>query len=355
MGTVESKIKVSIGLIAGGLFLFIIQDEPNGGSVTGISNMGNTCFLNAILQALSACDSFTKFLFALKPVQKNYEDYDALIVIELSNFLRSLTQGKNTNPEDLISALSNRFPYFGQQHDSHEIFYVIHEAMATIKKRSENSFIFDPAPENPLLGLMSTEIKCTKCLNKTTKFDSIFDISLIVSNSLCESFDYLHKPQVLEDFLCLKCSINSSIHAIRSMKSTQMLNEILKKYTNNPNNVEEKDLVKTTKTLATISNRICKFPILLFIHCKWLVSHSSGHIHKKREPMKFPHIFEVEKGRYTLKAVIEHIGGSMGGHYLTYKDFEGEWYQCSDLAVRKVTVQEVLMAQPYMLFYQLTR
>ena len=84
MGTTNSKLKIAAGLIGTGVILLLLQHDQSEGGVSGISNLGNTCFLNAILQAFSSCDAFTHFLFKLKPVKKSSEDYDASIVIELS-------------------------------------------------------------------------------------------------------------------------------------------------------------------------------------------------------------------------------------------------------------------------------
>lgn len=353
MGTANSKLKIAAGLIGGGFFLYFLQYDSSEGGVSGISNMGNTCFLNAILQALSSCDSFTTFLFKLKPVQKSFDDHDACIVMELSRFLQSLTQGKETSPEDLINSLSYKFPFFGQQHDSHEIFYVIHESIESIKKRTENSISFDLPLENPLLSLMSTEIVCSVCTNKSIKLDCLFDVSLDVTSSLRESFQGLHQPEIVEDYLCIKCSTDASMKILKARQSTQLGKEILNKYIVNRGKVEESELLRKVKNRVVISNKIIKFPKLLCIHCKWLVPHVSGLVFKKNNHMQFPMKFQVEKGGYELKAVIEHLGGSTGGHYLTYKEVLGAWYQCSDLSVREVTQRDVLVAQPYMLFYQL--
>jgi ubiquitin C-terminal hydrolase len=354
MGSTSSKIACGAGLILGGVFFMLFQEDSDGSFVSGIENMGNTCFLNSILQALSSCDTITQFLFKLKPVQKSAEDHDALIVNELTKFLQALIQGKKTSPEDLILALSYKFPYFGQQHDSHEIFYVIHESIAIIKKRTENSLSFEVPISNPLLGLMSTEIFCSTCHTKSIKLDCIFDISVNVTESLYDSFDNLYKPQMVEDFLCIKCSTEASLSIIKNNAATPLIQQMIRRYSNRTYNLEESDLLRKVKTKAIIRNKIVKFPDVLCIHCKWLVSHSSGFIHKKKQHMRFPAVLKVEKGTYELKAVVEHIGGSMGGHYITYKIYLNSWYRCSDTSVKEVTESDVMSAQPYMIFYQLS-
>ena len=347
-GKYSKAVYIGGALVISGAFYTLMDDSDTEG-VSGISNLGNTCFLNAILQALSACSYFASFLTSLRPL-KNNEDPESQITKELCEFLESLSSGRPLSPEDLVDALSQKFPYFGQQHDSHEIFYVISEALTLIKKRTDNSFVLNKNLENPLLGLMNTEITCSSCTTKTVNLETIFDISLIVSRSLYESFENFSRVQVLDDFLCLKCSTNASLRIVKS-NSSSILKGIAKNY-QEKRVLEESELLRKVKTRAFIKTQICKFPLLLCIHCKWLVG-QGGVLRKRDRKMEFPLKFEVPKGRYELRAVVEHTGGGYGGHYFTYKLFQGDWYFCSDLEVRVVRVEQVLEAQAYMLFYEL--
>ena len=222
-----------------------------------------------------------------------------------------------------------------------------------MKQRTENSITFEDDLVNPLLSLMSTEIVCSVCRNKSIKLDCIFDVSVNVTRSIDESLNRLHNPEAIEDFLCIKCSTEASVQLLKHSQGAPMAKRVLGKYLNSRALLEEADLVRKVKNRAVISNKIVKFPKLLCIHCKWLVPHPSGYMQKRNEHMKFSMILHIEKGAYLLKAIIEHLGGSSGGHFLTYKVVAGVWYQCSDLTVREVTQLEVLSAQPYMLFYQL--
>lgn len=57
---------------------------------------------------------------------------------------------------------------------------------------------------------------------------------------------------------------------------------------------------------------------------------------------------------YLLHAVVEHRGGPYSGHYLTYRRCGRrgkQWVCVSDTSVYSATVQEVLNAEAYMLFY----
>ena len=56
---------------------------------------------------------------------------------------------------------------------------------------------------------------------------------------------------------------------------------------------------------------------------------------------------------YKLVAVIEHLGGPLSGHYITYRQVQArQWAYTSDTSVHSSSLTEVLGSIPYMLFYQ---
>eukprot|EP01138_Halocafeteria_seosinensis_P004389 gb/GECG01004490.1/.p1 GENE.gb/GECG01004490.1/~~gb/GECG01004490.1/.p1 ORF type:complete len:855 (+),score=107.85 gb/GECG01004490.1/:1-2565(+) len=59
--------------------------------------------------------------------------------------------------------------------------------------------------------------------------------------------------------------------------------------------------------------------------------------------------------KYELQGLVVHSGGMKGGHYVAYIRTENQWYYLSDTTVRRVTQQDALKAQPYLLFYQRVR
>lgn len=56
--------------------------------------------------------------------------------------------------------------------------------------------------------------------------------------------------------------------------------------------------------------------------------------------------------RYQLYGVVEHRGKLNSGHYIAYVEKPSGWYKCSDSHISKVTLDDVLQSEPYMLFYR---
>jgi len=62
------------------------------------------------------------------------------------------------------------------------------------------------------------------------------------------------------------------------------------------------------------------------------------------------------KINYDLRAIIVHIGGSAGGHYVTYKRYStNSWVYISDDEYREASVEEALNVPAFMLFYSISK
>lgn len=58
------------------------------------------------------------------------------------------------------------------------------------------------------------------------------------------------------------------------------------------------------------------------------------------------------KYAYRLYAVIAHMGSSLeSGHYTTFINCASTWYQVNDAKVQAASVEQVLDAPAYLLFY----
>lgn len=104
--------------------------------------------------------------------------------------------------------------------------------------------------------------------------------------------------------------------------------------------------------------RIARAPPILCLHLKQTVWLPSGNLHKCSMPVTFPSCLDLSAlsntlgHTYELVAMIEHLGGPLSGHYITYRCLQGlQWVQISDSAVYNCSLREVLSGSPYMLFY----
>ena len=107
-------------------------------------------------------------------------------------------------------------------------------------------------------------------------------------------------------------------------------------------------------------------PRTLCIHMNRTVWLADGSLIKNDHHMRFPVQLDASvllKGDstssrellYVLCAVVEHRGGPNSGHYITYRRCGhaggSGWVSTSDSAVYSASLNEVLAAEAYMLFY----
>jgi len=66
-------------------------------------------------------------------------------------------------------------------------------------------------------------------------------------------------------------------------------------------------------------------------------------------------LFNINKDsdyRYSLYAVVNHVGSLDGGHYYAFiRHMRGMWFKCDDHWLTKVSREEVLSSPGYLLFY----
>lgn len=116
-------------------------------------------------------------------------------------------------------------------------------------------------------------------------------------------------------------------------------------------------------------------PVVLCIHLNRTVWLADGSLIKNTNHIRFPIQLDASAllkgastnsggGRvmYVLCAVVEHRGGVNSGHYITYRRCGGargsdgrgggnSWVSTSDTAVYSASLDDVLGAEAYMLFY----
>ncbi|GIQ83138.1 hypothetical protein KIPB_004406, partial [Kipferlia bialata] len=112
----------------------VVEEEEVIAAVNapGIQQLGNTCYLNSVLQALHSMEELGEVLGRYNPSSPN--DSDHVLVVELMKVFSQLSVERNTVfPMKLLAAFRGRFPDFGQlteagapmQHDAEEAMTVL--------------------------------------------------------------------------------------------------------------------------------------------------------------------------------------------------------------------------------------
>jgi len=317
----------------------------------GLNNLGNTCYMNSVIQCLSHTKRLRDFL--LSGEYKNYtkESCQQFIMLnELNNLIRELWLNGNrvVSPNNFFSHLQMLSFQLGNgqfvgrnQNDSGELLIFIldllHESLATILVQTnirENNLALEQWKliykngESPILNTfynqVETKIKCGKCNNITYNYQPTSLLHLPIPNTSFISLD-----DCLEKF-SLEEELNDD-----NLYNCERCNEyVIAKRTDH--------IYKTNDYLIIVLERFDKNGI------------------KNNQPVDFPTFdldlspymtHNIEK-RYKLYGIVNHIGGMNGGHYFSYIENNGQWYEFNDSSVRTIPIENIVSSSAYILFYQ---
>ncbi|XP_038889715.1 ubiquitin carboxyl-terminal hydrolase 23 isoform X2 [Benincasa hispida] len=302
----------------------------------GLQNLGNTCFLNSVLQCLTYTEPLAAYLQSGKHQNScHVAGFCALCAIQkhVSRALQS--SGRILAPKDLVSNLrciSRNFRN-ARQEDAHEymvnLLESMHKCCLPLGLPSESPSAYEKSLVHKIFGgRLRSQVKCMQCSFCSNKFDPFLDLSLdiVKADSIYKAFKNFTTPELLDggerQYQCQRC----------------------------------KQKVKALKQFT-----VHKAPYVLTIHLKRFQSYNlEEKIHKKIHFGPTLDLTPFVSGsyadgalKYTLYGVLVHHGGSTrSGHYYCYvRTSSAMWYALDDNRVSHVGDRTVYEQQAYMLFY----
>lgn len=332
----------------------LLSKKRKSGPPLGFKNLGNTCYLNAVLQCLTYTPPLANFCLQLQhsafcdSLAQQDKKSDCPFCLLEKRIVRSLSIDLTLDtPGKIIAGLKIFAEHFrlGRQEDAHEFLrYVIdacHTTCLRLKKLQQQRRKFvsnggaDGVSGSTVVkeifgGALQSQVKCLACGNESNKVDEIMDISIDVlsSSSLKEAFQKFFQPEILDGNNKYKCDSCKKLVAARKQMSILQAPNILviqlKRFDGIYGGKIDKAI--TFEEVLDLSSFMCKI---------------SQDLHPE----------------YKLFATIVHSGFSPdSGHYYAYiKDAIGRWYCCNDSYVSVSTLQEVFSEKVYILFYSRTK
>ncbi|NWS91134.1 UBP2 hydrolase, partial [Toxostoma redivivum] len=342
-----------------------LQSSKAVQGLTGLRNLGNTCFMNSILQCLSNTKELRDYCLQnqyLRDLNNNSRMRTALMseFAKLIQLLWTSSPNESVSPSEFktqIQRYAPRFVGYNQQ-DAQEFLRFLLDGLHSevnrvlVRPRASTDTL-DHLPDDEksrqmwrryqeredsrisdlFVGQLKSSLTCSECGYCSTAFDPFWDLSLPIPKkgygevTLMDCLRLFTKEDVLdgdEKPTCCRCK---------------------------------------ARTRCTKKFSIQKFPKILVLHLKRF---SEARIRSSKLttfvnfPLKDLDLRELASQScnhavYNLYAVSNHSGTTMGGHYTAYckSPVSSEWHSFNDSRVTPMSSSHVRSSDAYLLFYEL--
>ncbi|CAM9865675.1 unnamed protein product [Bubo scandiacus] len=344
------------------------QDPTSSKAVqglTGLRNLGNTCFMNSILQCLSNTKELRDYCLQnhyLRDLNNNSRMRTALMseFAKLIQLLWTSSPNDSVSPSEFktqIQRYAPRFVGYNQQ-DAQEFLRFLLDGLHSevnrvlVRPRASTDTL-DHLPDDEksrqmwrryqeredsrigdlFVGQLKSSLTCSDCGYCSTAFDPFWDLSLPIPKkgygevTLMDCLRLFTKEDVLdgdEKPTCCRCKARTRCTKKFSIqKFPKILVLHLKRFS--------EARIRTSKLTTFVNFQLKDLDLREF------ASQSCNH------------------AVYNLYAVSNHSGTTMGGHYTAYckSPVSSEWHSFNDSRVTPMSSSHVRSSDAYLLFYEL--
>ena len=289
----------------------------------GLKNLGNSCYMNSVLQVLAHTDDFKEYF-----LKNNFHKEQKPLSFALKNFLKEYLENKDNNYfalRELHNAIKKQYKTQstsemkfanGYQHDPEEFLSMFLDSLKVENKKWNNIF----KGEETILDT------CKNCKDESQNENEFKILSLGIKD---DDLEKIESHEMEED--CCNCCDCCCVYYKTTLK------HLLDNYT------REEEIEANCGRCNKNTNkkkiiRISFLPKYLILQLNVFYEYHSVFI-KIPEELNLGEYCTKQNNvnfDYTLYGIVRHHGNMLGGHYTAAIKEGNDWYICDDKTVKKV-------------------
>ncbi|XP_074693893.1 ubiquitin carboxyl-terminal hydrolase 8 isoform X2 [Strix aluco] len=335
----------------------------SGPALTGLRNLGNTCYMNSILQCLCnaphLADYFNRNFYQDDINRSNFLGHKGEVAEEFGVIMKALWTGqyKYISPKDFkitIGKINDQFAGYSQQ-DSQELLLFLMDGLHEDLNKADNRKRYKEENNDHLDDFRAAELAWHK--HKQLNESIIVALFQGQFKSTVQCLTCHKKSRTFEAFMYLSLPLASTSKC--TLQECLRLFSKEEKLTDN-NRVYCSHCKTRRDSLKKIE--IWKLPPVLLVHLKRF-SYDGRWKQKLQTSVDFPletldlsqYVIGPKNNlkRYNLFSVSNHYGGLDGGHYTAYckNASKQRWFKFDDHEVSEISASSVKSSAAYILFY----
>ncbi|XP_046533784.1 ubiquitin carboxyl-terminal hydrolase 22 isoform X2 [Equus quagga] len=288
----------------------------------GLINLGNTCFMNCIVQALTHTPLLRDFFLSDRH-RCEMQSPSSCLVCEMSSLFQEFYSGHRSPhiPYKLLHLVWTHARHLAgyEQQDAHEFLIAALDVLHRHCKGDDN-------------GKKANNPNHCSCI-----IDQIFTGGL-QSDVTCQVCQFT-RPEHLGSSAKIKCSGCHSYQESTKQLTMKKLPIVacfhLKRFEHS---------AKLRRKITTYVS----FPLELDMTPFMASSKESRMNGQYQQPMDSLN----NDNKYSLFAVVNHQGTLESGHYTSFiRQHKDQWFKCDDAIITKASIEDVLDSEGYLLFY----
>ncbi|XP_055625466.1 ubiquitin carboxyl-terminal hydrolase nonstop [Toxorhynchites rutilus septentrionalis] len=370
----------------------------------GLLNLGSTCFMNCIVQALIHTPLLRDYFLAERH-ECTAKTAAKCLVCEVSRLFQEFYSGARgpLSLHRLLHLIWNHARHLAgyEQQDAHEFFIatldVLHRhckismneiaAAAAEKSKHSQQQQQQQQDNNPtqcnciidqiFTGGLQSDVVCQSCNGVSTTIDPFWDISLDLGEaqnqgyggppkSLIDCLERFTRAEHLGSSAKIKCSscktyqestkqlsmrtlpIVASFH-LKRFEHSSLIDKKISTFISFPAELDMTPFMSKKKSDQPNPSSTSS-PSKSSKSSDRKHSGSSSQSNEGEPSVRQPH--DTGDFRYSLYAVINHVGTLDAGHYTAYVRHQKDiWVKCDDHIITTATLKQVLDSEGYLLFY----